>query len=87
MAPSKIEFSIMPNPAKDLVQLKWDNSNNTDNLVIQILDLSGHIVYTNTVANSTQNLEINTSELSSGLYIIQIQNNALMGVQKLMIQH
>ena len=69
------EFNIFPNPTKKSVTISSKN-----NGIVKIHDLLGAIVHT-TIKKENE-LKINTSNLSKGLYIIQLNKR----IQKLMIE-
>jgi hypothetical protein len=75
-------LKLYPNPANDKVSIEI-NSNLNQNLVIEILDLTGRIIQKQseivTIGNSK--LEVNLSNLSSGLYLIKCNNS----IQKIYI--
>jgi hypothetical protein len=61
---------IAPNPANDLIEIYIDNNDEVYN--IELFDSKGSIVKT---TNSKENfIQLNVSDLSSGLYFIQINN-------------
>lgn len=60
-------FGIYPNPANSHIQIDYKGYAD-----IAIIDYTGRTVYTATKANFSEN--INISSLSSGLYIITVQN-------------
>lgn len=63
------EISIYPNPAKDNFVI----NNLTEQTVVTLSDLSGRIVKQFKAVNST--LNVNTTDLNEGIYLIHIQNN------------
>jgi hypothetical protein len=65
--------SVYPNPANDLVHVNLVLNQSTNNVVFQIADLMGRVVYSDKVANvSTLNKTINLNNLSAGNYILQV---------------
>ncbi len=62
-------FSVSPNPAKDLITIS--NTENISVNSISITDLNGRIVKQNTYSNET-NVQVNISDLSSGVYMMNI---------------
>ncbi len=61
-------IAIYPNPCTDGFYIK----NIDDNILLQIYNLTGEIIYNNKVYNNTF---INTSSLKSGLYLIKIDGH------------
>jgi hypothetical protein len=65
-------FSVSPNPANDFI-----NVSNTDNILvngISITDLNGRVVKQNTYEN-VSNIQVNVSDLSSGVYMMSIKSD------------
>ena len=65
-------FSVFPNPANDFVTIS--NSENISVNSISITDLNGRVVKQNTYSNGT-NVQVNISDLSSGVYMMNITSD------------
>jgi hypothetical protein len=63
-------IKLYPNPAKDKMNIAFSNTNNVNS--IRITDLTGRIVYTKTIANNTNAIEVNTNNYSPGIYFCEI---------------
>jgi hypothetical protein len=74
-------IAIFPNPAKDAVYISYVPENST----IRILDLTGKLLESRKVANSSNNVKLDLN-LTQGIYFIQIENNKTKTVQKLIIK-
>jgi len=74
---------LYPNPVSDIVNLKY-NSQNTNPATVNIYNLVGALVKSETVSNN--NYQLNVSDISNGVYIIEIRGNDWSESQKLMIQ-
>lgn len=73
------EFLMQPNPAKDFVELSFENSINK--FQANIYDIQGKLVLTN------ENVKrINVSGLKTGLYFLEINTKKATLVKKLVIQ-
>ena len=70
------QTSIVPNPAKDEITI----TNAPQDALINIFDLSGHLVLTGTL-NSNNILDI--SSLSKGLYFVQLQDKTSYKMHRL----
>lgn len=68
-----LSFTIYPNPNHGNFRLDAPGSIG-QNLEIRIMDLSGREVYTEAVYNASGNLEFNLSDVSRGMYIIELNN-------------
>jgi hypothetical protein len=63
------QLNIYPNPVTDVLNVQWNNTNETANLSIR--DLSGRLVHSERVANGNAALDL--SRLASGNYILELQ--------------
>lgn len=68
---SDINFSLYPNPAKDIINIYSDSSQILD---ISIFDLAGHLVYMTQVGGAETH-SIDLTELEQGTYIYRVANN------------
>ena len=80
-------FMIRPNPANDFINIEWNDELDNKNIEIRILDLTGRIVISRSISNSTNSIKQNISSLNTGVYFVQISNNNSIGTKRLMIQH
>lgn len=79
---NQLTYSLFPNPCNDKLNIQL---NSTGNSSIQISDLFGRIVYSNTF-NETS-VEIESTDFSSGIYTIEIIQNNLVSKQQIVVQH
>jgi extracellular elastinolytic metalloproteinase len=70
---NKTIFSVYPNPTADEIYI--NNSRNIGSAVYKIVDLNGRVIQTNTIT-LTNGSKINTSRLSSGMYILTLKTNS-----------
>ena len=66
---SSTDFSVYPNPANDVINIKFSNNMQIQNA--QVYDLSGRLVFDAAVNNQV----IDVKSLSSGSYILKVKNN------------
>ncbi len=78
----KFEFSIYPNPANQSFNVVIED-NQFQNVTLSISDLSGRIALIQNINQSKT--VINTTNLSNGVYLVQINNNGNIYTQKLII--
>ena len=79
---------LFPNPASGFVNVSfWLDKTSTTTIVLR--DSHGQLVYSFVTSGEegANNFEINTSELSVGLYFLSIQTNAYTTTKKLVIGH
>jgi Secretion system C-terminal sorting domain len=80
-------FKSYPNPANDNFYLRF-NKETISPVIISITDIIGRIYYQKTInINVAEPLEINTSNLQAGIYIIHVEGDNYMINQKLIIEH
>lgn len=77
-------YTIFPNPAHHSFSV-FSSAFNTAIKSIEILDLSGKIVYKNIFTKN--NISINTEKLEAGSYFIKITDRYSCSIQKLLIHH
>jgi len=80
-----INSSVFPIPANDLITIDLQES--IENATIMILDMQGKLVFSQNYLQNQSNFQINTSDLSSGKYIIRINGKEKMAVAPLIIMH
>lgn len=77
-------FSIYPQPAQDFVTIKLDKIPNTT-IQVHIYDLSGKEVMQENF-KAQKELRLSTTDLTSGLYMIEVKMASFNKVQKLIIR-
>ena len=77
------EFSISPNPSNGIANIKYNS--NFEQLNVTVFDMSGKRVF-NKQYNNTDSLEINTSEFSKGMYIMQLETKGRKRKLKLIVE-
>jgi len=78
-----ITFSIYPNPASDIIILNIDNPNNAV-LTLNIYNIIGQLIKSEILEQKSE--QLNISNLSKGIYILEIKSNEMSEKQKLIIQ-
>ena len=66
-------IKIFPNPASDYVNVAI--TSNEVNKKIEIIDLLGKVVYSNTIAEDNSKLRVNTSNFLPGVYFVSVTSN------------
>ena len=66
---SHFEWAIYPNPFKNYTTIKFTNPTNK-NFNIEIINLSGKIIYSELVATNTEKHQINTNSLNLGITLL-----------------
>lgn len=79
------QFEIFPNPVNDFANIKLEAQSRTSS-VIEIISINGQImIKENTVLNKgVNNIQINTSRLQKGVYLLKITDaNGLINIKRL----
>jgi len=80
-------FYMFPNPSSENVSLYF-SSTKTENLTVEIFDISGKKVFTknvNSVAGIQQTETINTVNFGKGIYTISLKGNNTLKTEKLIL--
>lgn len=81
----KIYFSAYPNPAKGVVNISAFDLENKSNQV-NIVDAMGRTIKSTTINGNIVSESVDVSELSSGIYFVQLISDAeIVGAQRLII--
>lgn len=81
VAQTKVEYSIYPNPTDGNTTIRF--SSNIENGRIEVLDISGKLIYSGEILYSNQK-EISLNENQPGMYFVRIFNNSeLIGNEKI----
>lgn len=77
------KFSIYPNPANDVINVTISLTN-SENTVINVLDISGKVIKTISIGNinGEKNLAIGIDDLTTGIYFIEMVNETNKQVKK-----
>ena len=75
------QISLFPNPASTFFTL----NNVVDGTSVNVIDVTGKVVISNSVIDSEKTMTIETANLSNGIYIIQLKNNGAVAHKKLVI--
>ncbi len=74
-------ISVFPNPFQNEFQIQFPDDEKFENCNAIIYDSFGRIVMKEHIINSEENNKINMSQISSGIYILEIKNKT--GVKKI----
>jgi len=77
---STSSFTVWPNPAKNTLNISAINNFN-NNIQVQIVDMLGRTIQSNDF-NSINNISLDISNLSKGLYLININDGETSSTQK-----
>lgn len=82
---NKTENTFYPNPANDKVTFRLGK--NSGVVSVLIYDFTGKQIMNNSFANATETLDINTSVLANGVYIINVKTTDKTVTKKLTVLH
>ncbi len=78
------QFQIYPNPAREIVNIKFNNGN--DDINLNIYDIFGKLVLNNRGELQNNTIQIDVSLLTSGVYFLEFGNNTDKVTKKLIIK-
>jgi len=78
-------WSVYPNPAKEQIQVNLPSYNQPYQL--KLYNATGQLLYQSTTSPTANQQTININNKSSGVYILQIQNDTFTSTKKLIIEH
>lgn len=81
-------FNVYPNPSNEISYVEFNNDKSAD-LTIRLTNLDGKVIYTNYLGNRVgfNRVELNTANLSAGIYFIELINDGISSVNKLIVTH
>jgi hypothetical protein len=81
-----LQFKIFPNPTTRSFQIQWSEHIISD-VFVTLIDAMGKVVYKTSINQNYGSPEIDISNLSNGVYFVQLSNkNQILGHQKLIKQ-
>lgn len=79
---NKEELILYPNPVNDRIQIAFtDKNNNSDEWRFELIDGTGRVIYSGMLKNNL----LNVSDISNGIYLLQLSNNEKNYFSKVMI--
>ena len=82
---NEARFSIFPNPAKDIVELKF-NKSISDKINISVYNIQGKLILNSKRALQNSATQINVSSLKSGMYFLKVNDGVNDVTQKLIVE-
>lgn len=80
-------LNVYPNPANTSATISMELNNEAD-VAINVSDLAGKVVYSNTLGkvNGAQKVTVNTDSLTSGVYMVSVTVDGVVSTQKLVVR-
>ena len=79
------QMSIYPNPATDIVNINLQGNKNQFDLM-NIYDVFGKVVYTEKINSNNNNLIVNTTSFSQGIFKVQLLGENISTIKSFIIQ-
>lgn len=81
------DFSLYPNPSQGEFTIRFETISQ-ENVLIKVMDIAGRTVYTNKYRNVSSDFSerVVLENVSSGIYLLQIQNGNKQTTRKLLIE-
>lgn len=81
---SQLNFSLTPNPSNEYCSLQILTGNVNEKITVSVLDISGRLLYSTILFQNE--MQLNTSGLSSGIYLVQVDIDGFKQAKKLCVQ-
>lgn len=81
-----LQFSLSPNPASDYIHLNFNNlQEGFESIAIRLVNMNGQTVKS-LATNNLENLRLPVNDMSSGLYLMQVQTEKGFWTEKIIIK-
>ncbi len=81
----KINLHLFPNPSNGIFEIEFPYQEN-ENYQLKVFDLTGKIVFEQNDSKIEKNIQLNLSNLTQGIYFLNIQSENKLFRQKILIQ-
>jgi hypothetical protein len=82
---SENNVHVSPNPVADQLNLKLDVIDTESDLTVDIVDITGKVVYTENLTEGFREYTVNTSDLTNGVYFVRITNGDQISSAKIVV--
>jgi hypothetical protein len=84
---NNVGMSVYPNPTNTNTTVSFALTNES-NVTINVTDLAGKVVFTNALGtvNGAQKVNVNTENLTSGVYMVNVSVNGTVSTEKLIVR-
>jgi hypothetical protein len=73
------DFTVYPNPSTDELNVQWSMAFDG---TLQIIDVSGQVVYSEEFTKSKKMLTLPLSQLQAGIYFVSLKNSTNLSTTK-----
>ncbi len=77
------DFMLYPNPAKELVTIRYNFSGST--ATVEVYDISGRNISKNMLTSSNGEIKLDTSTYAAGMYMVVVRQNGVCVAQKKLV--
>ena len=77
-------LSIFPNPATNYITVTYEDLRNQRGQ-LELVSITGQVLYTRMLNTVNDTIQINVSDMSSGVYLIRLSNNESVSIEKVII--
>ncbi len=83
----KLEFTLFPNPASNLVNIRFDESRLNSSIILRVFDVNGRMVLERQLQglDDSATYYFDTSALSNGIYMLQATDASASLIKRLVI--
>ena len=81
----EIPFRLFPNPAKKSVNIRL-NESISDKTEIRLTDINGRVLIVKRIGANQENMQLDISGLSAGVYLVHLNSVEGSGVKKLVVE-
>ncbi len=81
------ELQVIPNPASEMVTIRWDESFGFGTLELQVVSVSGRVVYSGKIQSDQQELTIPVKTWADGIYLIRLEGATMHTQSTFVVQH
>lgn len=90
--PEQPLITVFPNPASDHITISLPQSGSSSEIIVTITDLAGRMILTHTIGPDAPNVtsgnsDIRLSELTNGLFFLNIQQNGMNYHTTIIVRH
>jgi surface protein len=81
------DILIFPNPALNIITIKFPGNQNTNSLLIKIYDVTGILILKQSEDSGKGHFNLDVSTINSGLYFIHIHSNTdILAIDKIVVK-
>ena len=83
---NSIQVDVFPNPTKDFINFKLVNANSSENVNLDLYDLRGKKIFSQTNIFSSNSFVLDVSNLSKGIYSLKLTTDNFSSFKKIVVE-